>query len=59
MSPRPADPGPYGRLVLGSDGALLRIVEAAEANAEERAIGLCNGGIMALEARHAFDLLDR
>jgi bifunctional UDP-N-acetylglucosamine pyrophosphorylase/glucosamine-1-phosphate N-acetyltransferase len=56
---RPADPGPYGRLVLGPDGALLRIVEAAEASAEERAITLCNGGIMALQARHAFDLLDR
>src|SRR6202795_2409827 len=49
---RPADPGPYGRLVLGSDGALLRIVEAAEASEEECAIGLCNGGIMALDARH-------
>jgi bifunctional UDP-N-acetylglucosamine pyrophosphorylase/glucosamine-1-phosphate N-acetyltransferase len=56
---RPADPGPYGRLVLGTDGALLRIVEAADASAEEHAIALCNGGIMALEARHAFDLLDR
>jgi bifunctional UDP-N-acetylglucosamine pyrophosphorylase/glucosamine-1-phosphate N-acetyltransferase len=56
---RPADPAPYGRLVLGSDGSLLRIVEAADAGAEERAIALCNGGIMALEARHAFDLLDR
>jgi len=56
---RPADPGPYGRLVLGPDGALLRIVEARDANAEERAIGLCNGGTMAIDARRAFDLLDR
>jgi bifunctional UDP-N-acetylglucosamine pyrophosphorylase / glucosamine-1-phosphate N-acetyltransferase len=56
---RPADPAAYGRLVLGDDGALLRIVEARDADAAERAIGLCNGGIMALDARHAFDLLDR
>jgi len=56
---RPADPSAYGRLVLGDDGALLRIVEARDADATERAIGLCNGGIMALDSRLAFDLLDR
>jgi bifunctional UDP-N-acetylglucosamine pyrophosphorylase/glucosamine-1-phosphate N-acetyltransferase len=56
---RPADPSAYGRLVLGDEGALLRIVEARDADAAERAIGLCNGGIMALASRHAFDLLDR
>ena len=56
---RPVDPAPYGRLVLGGDGALERIVEARDASAAERAIGLCNGGIMALDARRAFDLLDR
>jgi bifunctional UDP-N-acetylglucosamine pyrophosphorylase/glucosamine-1-phosphate N-acetyltransferase len=56
---RPADPGPYGRLVIGRDGELERIVEARDADAAERAIGLCNGGIMALDARHAFALLDR
>lgn len=49
---RPDDPGPYGRLVTGSDGALLRIVEARDASAEEQRIGLCNGGLMAIEARH-------
>ena len=56
---RPADPGAYGRLVLGDDGSLSRIVEARDASPEERTIGLCNGGIMALDARHAFDLVDR
>jgi len=56
---RPADPGPYGRLVLGPDGRLLRIVEARDAGPEELAIGLCNGGIMAIDAGRAFDLLDR
>ncbi|HLY46661.1 MAG TPA: bifunctional UDP-N-acetylglucosamine diphosphorylase/glucosamine-1-phosphate N-acetyltransferase GlmU [Stellaceae bacterium] len=56
---RPGDPAPYGRLVADRDGTLSRIVEAAEASAEERAIGLCNGGIMAIEARCAFLLVDR
>jgi len=56
---RPADPGPYGRLVLDGDAALMRIVEAKDASAAERTIGLCNGGIMALDARYAFDLVDR
>ena len=48
---RPADPGPYGRFVLAPDGALERIVEAADAGPEEQAIGLVNGGIMVIEAR--------
>jgi bifunctional UDP-N-acetylglucosamine pyrophosphorylase/glucosamine-1-phosphate N-acetyltransferase len=56
---RPADPGPYGRLVRDCDGGLLRIVEARDAGPEEEQIGLCNGGIMAITARCAFDLLDR
>lgn len=55
---RPTDPGAYGRLVLSADGTLDRIVEAADATPEERAIGLVNGGIMAIAARHAGDLVD-
>ena len=56
---RPPDPSPYGRFVLDPDGSLARIVEARDATPEERKIGLCNGGIMAIEARHLFDLVDR
>jgi bifunctional UDP-N-acetylglucosamine pyrophosphorylase/glucosamine-1-phosphate N-acetyltransferase len=55
---RPADPAPYGRFVLGPDGELERIVEAADTTAEERAIGFVNGGIMAIDARHADELVD-
>jgi bifunctional UDP-N-acetylglucosamine pyrophosphorylase/glucosamine-1-phosphate N-acetyltransferase len=54
---RPPDPSPYGRFVLDRDGTLARIVEARDASPEERKIGLCNGGIMAIEARHLFDLV--
>jgi bifunctional UDP-N-acetylglucosamine pyrophosphorylase/glucosamine-1-phosphate N-acetyltransferase len=56
---RPSDPGPYGRLVTGPDGELLAIVEALDCTPEQREIGLCNSGLMALEGRHLFELLDR
>ncbi len=54
---RPADPAAYGRLVLSAAGELERIVEAADADDQERAISLVNGGIMALEARHLGELV--
>jgi bifunctional UDP-N-acetylglucosamine pyrophosphorylase/glucosamine-1-phosphate N-acetyltransferase len=50
---RPPDPGPYGRLVAGPDGTIERIVEAADAGPQERAIGLVWGGLMLIEACHA------
>jgi bifunctional UDP-N-acetylglucosamine pyrophosphorylase/glucosamine-1-phosphate N-acetyltransferase len=56
---RPADPGPYGRFVLDPDGGLARIVEARDATPAERQIGLCNGGIMAIDSRHLFDLVEQ
>jgi bifunctional UDP-N-acetylglucosamine pyrophosphorylase / glucosamine-1-phosphate N-acetyltransferase len=56
---RPADPGGYGRLVTGPDGALQAIVEARDATADLRAIGLCNSGVMAVDAARLFPLLDR
>ena len=46
---RPADPGHYGRLVLGDGNRLERIVEAAELAPEEQSIGLCNSGVMAID----------
>jgi len=56
---RPADPTPYGRLVLGAAGLVERIVEAKDASPDEAAITLCNGGMMAVAAAHLFDLVDR
>ena len=44
-----ADPGRYGRLVLGPSG-LERIVEATDADAQTLAIRLCNAGLMAGDA---------
>lgn len=54
---RPADPGPYGRLVLDASGALIRNVEAKDATPEEAAIGFCNSGVMAADAETLFRLL--
>jgi len=51
------DPGRYGRLIV-SDGALERIVEFKDANDEERAIKLCNSGVIAADASLLFNLLD-
>jgi len=51
-----ADPGRYGRMVLGDDG-LERIVEAKDASADELAITLCNSGLVAADAQTLFGLL--
>ena len=56
---RPADPGAYGRLKLDGDGQLAAIVEVKDATPEERAIGLCNSGVMCLDAARALDFLDQ
>ena len=55
---RPADPAAYGRLILRPDGTLERIVEHAEAGEAERAVALCNAGMMAVDGRRLFALLD-
>jgi bifunctional UDP-N-acetylglucosamine pyrophosphorylase/glucosamine-1-phosphate N-acetyltransferase len=55
---RPKDPTGYGRLVMrGHD--LVAVREEKDAALEERAIGFCNAGLMALSGRHALAILDR
>ena len=54
---RPADPSPYGRLVVGADGSLDAIVEARDCDAARRAIGFVNAGPMAMRAATLFELL--
>ncbi|MEC8582745.1 MAG: bifunctional UDP-N-acetylglucosamine diphosphorylase/glucosamine-1-phosphate N-acetyltransferase GlmU, partial [Pseudomonadota bacterium] len=53
-----ADPAKYGRLVTDGD-TLLRIVEFKDASDEERAITLCNSGVLCASAPMLFDLLDQ
>ena len=50
-----ADPGRYGRLVMEGD-RLARIVEWKDASAEERAIRLCNSGVVMVEAALLLEL---
>ncbi|AXI46061.1 bifunctional N-acetylglucosamine-1-phosphate uridyltransferase/glucosamine-1-phosphate acetyltransferase [Sulfitobacter sp. SK012] len=52
-----ADPGRYGRLVLSGD-ALDSIVEFKDASEQERAITLCNSGVIACDATLLFSLID-
>jgi bifunctional UDP-N-acetylglucosamine pyrophosphorylase/glucosamine-1-phosphate N-acetyltransferase len=54
---RPADAALYGRLIVDAGDHLLRIVEARDADAEELSVGLCNGGVVVVDADAAFDLL--
>jgi bifunctional UDP-N-acetylglucosamine pyrophosphorylase/glucosamine-1-phosphate N-acetyltransferase len=55
---RPADPSGYGRLIMKGN-QLAAIREDKDATPAERAIGLCNGGLMALAGAHALDILER
>jgi bifunctional UDP-N-acetylglucosamine pyrophosphorylase/glucosamine-1-phosphate N-acetyltransferase len=55
----PAEPAEYGRLVLAADGSLERIVEFRDAGEAERAIRLCNSGVMAIDGRKIRALIDR
>lgn len=46
LAMRPADPGRYGRVVTDAAGEVERIVEWADASEAERAVGLCNAGVV-------------
>ena len=54
---RPDDAALYGRLIQDADNHLTRIVEARDANKDELAVGLCNGGVVVIDAEIAFELL--
>jgi bifunctional UDP-N-acetylglucosamine pyrophosphorylase/glucosamine-1-phosphate N-acetyltransferase len=49
LAMRPADPARYGR-VLTAYGYVMRIVEYADASESERAIDLCNAGVLCADA---------
>lgn len=56
---RPSDPAAYGRVIADADGRIDRMVEFKDASAEERAVTLCNSGLMAVRSEDLFGLLDR
>ena len=59
LSFEPADPGAYGRIVRDGDGRLARIVEAADASAEETAVREVNSGIYVFRSEKLWPALER
>jgi bifunctional UDP-N-acetylglucosamine pyrophosphorylase/glucosamine-1-phosphate N-acetyltransferase len=55
---RAADPTGYGRLLVEGDH-LMAIREQADANAIERAVDLCNAGVMAFDGRRALEIIEK
>jgi len=56
---RPTDPLAYGRILARSDGVIEKMVEYKDASSEERAIDLCNSGLMAVRGADLWTLLAR
>ncbi|PZU11142.1 MAG: bifunctional UDP-N-acetylglucosamine diphosphorylase/glucosamine-1-phosphate N-acetyltransferase GlmU [Sphingobium sp.] len=56
---RPEDAAAYGRIVADGQGIIDRMVEYKDANDAERAVTLCNSGLMAVRSTDLFVLLDR
>jgi len=55
---RPSDAGAYGR-IIAHDGVIEKMVEYKDATDVERAVDLCNSGLMAMRSEDLFALLAR
>jgi bifunctional UDP-N-acetylglucosamine pyrophosphorylase / glucosamine-1-phosphate N-acetyltransferase len=55
----PADPLKYGRIILGEGDRIAKMVEYKDASEEERAVRLCNSGMMAVRGKDLFRWLDQ
>lgn len=54
---RPVDPLAYGRILARDDGTIEKMVEYKDASAAERAVDLCNSGLMAVRGTDLWPLL--
>ena len=54
LASSPADPLKYGRIILWQGDRIAKMVEYKDATEEERAVRLCNSGMMAVRARDLF-----
>ena len=54
LASSPADPLKYGRIILGDGDRIAKMVEFKDATEEERAVRLCNSGMMAVRAKDLF-----
>jgi len=59
LASSPADPLKYGRIILGDGDRIAKMVEYKDATDEERAVRLCNSGMMAVRAKDLFRWLDK
>ena len=59
LASSPADPLKYGRIILEKDDKIAKMVEYKDASDEERAVRLCNSGMMAVRAADLFRWLAR
>jgi len=59
LASSPDDGKAYGRVILGQDGRIAKMVEYKDAIAEERAVRLCNSGMMAADGEKLFDWLSQ
>lgn len=56
---RPEDAGAYGRIIADEAGRIQKMVEFKDATSQERAVNLCNSGLMAVASEDLFSLLRR
>jgi bifunctional UDP-N-acetylglucosamine pyrophosphorylase/glucosamine-1-phosphate N-acetyltransferase len=59
LASQPDDPAKYGRIILGKGDTIARMVEYRDATEDERAVRLCNSGMMAVRAKDLFRWLDK
>ena len=55
---RPADPLAYGRIIADETGAVSKMVEFKDASEAERAVDLCNSGLIVAHSDDMWPLLD-
>lgn len=59
LGSRQSDPARYGRIILGEGDRIAKMVEYKDATEEERAVTLCNSGMMAIRSADLFRWLAR
>src|SRR5262245_51372394 len=57
LASSPADGKTYGRVILGEGDRISKMVEFKDANEAERAVKLCNSGMMAVQSKELFGWL--
>src|SRR5947209_8000895 len=59
LASQPDDPLKYGRIILGEGDRIAKMVEYKDATPDERAVRLCNSGMMAVRAKDLFRWLEK